>query len=217
MDHKTYQDQYMLLQQCLAEYLDPEDGSILPSADDKMRTYTESAVYISATTAFHFNDRVAEFFAFMLDLIKPDERIIDVGCCSGFTGLLLMLNNRYNVQFHDFDGLGLSFVRSFLQSRRYSQASVVPYGDQPKPSDWVVALDVLEHTGNHLGFLHYLDGLGDKFVVTYPLMTYRPPFVNVIDEWVDDVAIEHIIDQRYDMIKSYTTDGRRYMIYTRGA
>ena len=97
----------------------------------------------------------------------PNLKIIDVGCASGLTGFRFV-NKGHLVTFHDFEGIGLEFIRWFLKDRKYGNAHwVVPYGNSLPYGryDAVVSIDVLEHTGNHLGYLKWLE---NEFFISFP-------------------------------------------------
>ena len=85
------------------------------------------------------------------------------------------------------------------------------------PYNIVVALDVLEHTGNHLGFLKWIEGLGEKAFISFPYITkFYPPYEPVIDEWVDVDAISSIIVERYENVDFHRIDGRIFIQYETG-
>lgn len=178
---------------------------------DKKRTYTASPDYLIYTVSFHGNRNVAAFE----EAIKPPagSTIIDVGCCAGITGLNLAWQG-YPVTFHDFEGLGLDFIRWF-SSRHQLNATVIPYGDElPICYDLLVALDVLEHTGNHLAFVHWISTLAHQVRICYPLSAgFSPPYANVLDEWVDDEIIRETVAKRYRIIRDEDPDGRRFLIW----
>lgn len=173
--------------------------------------YTDSAQYLINTTIWHCDHTVDTFLHSSLQHFKPDNTILDVGCMSGYTGLFYAWKGQ-RVTLHDFDGLALDWLR-WLGERHGESIRAVPYGQPVERHDWVVALDVLEHTGNHLGFLHWLESLGRTAIITYPLMPFEPPYKPVIDAWVDDEAINQIIGNRYDVIYSRLENGRRYLVY----
>lgn len=180
------------------------------SLSDKHQTYTASPEYLLYTTSFHHDHWIKE----LIDSLRPPAgtNFIDVGCCSGFTGLTLALRG-YGVTFHDFEGLGLQFVRWFSDKHSLN-TRIIPYGqDLPESYDIAIALDVLEHTGNHLGFLYWISGLAKKVVITYPLLSFVPPYDNRLDEWVDDQAIRSIVESRYHLVDDYSQASRRYLIW----
>lgn len=179
---------------------------------DKRLTYTDSPEYLLYTTSFHHD---ASIRALIEPLSPPvGTTIIDVGCCSGFTGLSLAMNG-YRVAFHDFEGLGLSFIRWF-SDRQELNTQVIPYGSEmTERYDLAIALDVMEHTGNHLGFIRWISSLAHKVIVCYPLMPFAPPYSDQIDEWVDDQVIRSVVESRYKLFDDYlsTSGDRRFLIW----
>jgi hypothetical protein len=177
---------------------------------DKRRTYTASPDYLIYVTSFHGNRNVA---AFEQSICAPlGTRFIDVGCCSGVTGLNLALRG-YHVTFHDYEGLGLEFIRWFSKEHRLD-TKVIPYGEETVNYDVAIALDVLEHTGNHLAFIKWISSLADKVMICYPLsVPFAPPYENVLDEWVDDKAIRQIVSERYKVVSDENPDGRRFLVW----
>jgi hypothetical protein len=177
---------------------------------DKQRTYTNSPDYLIYTLSFHGNRNVAKFEQAIAP--PPKTSFIDVGCCAGTTGLNLALRG-YHVTFHDYEGLGLEFIRWFADRHKLS-CQVVPYGqDISKRFDIATAFDVLEHTGNHLSFIKWISGLARRVMICYPIMPFSPPFENVLDEWVDDEMIRHVVSSRYRLVYDDKPDGRRFLIW----
>lgn len=194
----------------LKYYLREVVGAVTPpmSIDDKRSTYTESGDYLLYTTQYHTDAGMAELMNYIYKI--PARSVIDAGCCSGFTGLLMALKSYYDVIFHDFEGLGLKFIRWFIEKHSLN-AEVVPYGEKIDCADLAIALDVIEHTGNHLSFIRWMNGLGRSKVICYPLMAFAPPYVDVMDEWVDDEAIRQIVGSRYETIFDWSQNGRRFL------
>ncbi len=181
------------------------------SAEEKVGTYTESTQYLKNTTHYHFDVDMKPFTEEALSGPNVGE-IIDVGCCSGLMGLVMALRE-YWVTFHDFEGVGLAFVRWMIE-RHGLEGEVIPYGQEvTRRYDTVIATDVLEHTGNHLGFIRWVSGLGKRVIVTYPQIAFSPPHVEVIDEWVDDEVIVRVVEERYEVVTNYLRNGRRFLIW----
>lgn len=217
------------LRTALKEYLDKrnapeilveEDGRYKIEADKLQQLYTESPAYQLYITEFHDEPNIISFLNYVSDSAKDTFKelgvktsFIDVGCGSGFTGLSLALSGDYFVTFHDFEGLGLDFIRDYLDKNDNIRGQVIPYGLQVKRHTVAIALDVMEHTHNHLCTLRWLKELGDYVVLTYPLMPYKPPFIVEIDEYVDDEALLYICEKRYKVILSKVVNGRRFLIY----
>ncbi len=179
---------------------------------DKERTYTASPDYLISVISFHGNRNVAAFE----ESVKPSAgtKIIDVGCCSGITGLNLAVQG-YPVTFHDFEGLGLDFIRWFSE-RHALNTEVIPYGQElERHHDIAIALDVLEHTGNHLAFIKWISYLAGRVMICYPLsVPFMPPYEKVLDEWVDDLAIRDIVRHRYKLIHDEAPGSdRRFLIW----
>lgn len=182
------------------------------STSDKRGTYTNSGDYLIYTTSFHHDHAVSE----LVTGLKPPAgtTIIDVGCCSGFTGLTFALQG-YKVAFHDFEGLGLQFVRWF-GDKHALDIEVIPYGGEiEKRYDIAIALDVMEHTGNHLGFIRWISDLAHRVIICYPLMAFGPPYSDDLDEWVDDQVIRNVVEARYKLQDDYlsTSADRRFLIW----
>lgn len=196
----------------LREFVGAIPQRIPVSASDKIRTYTESADYLIGTTYFH-NDIYVKQFEADFKKHSPGTRFLDVGCCTGSTGLALARRG-YHVGFHDFEGLGLEFIR-WLSGEESLDTDVIPYGTK-EPVDYnvAIALDVMEHTGNHLGFIRWISSLAPKVIITYPLMAFAPPYEMVIDEWIDDEAVRTILYERYTVLVDHTNASRRFLIWT---
>jgi hypothetical protein len=195
----------------LMEYL---DGTPEPTEKSPMATYTRSPGYLLHTLCdFHRQNNVLAFIQWLRENIPPGATVWDVGCASGFTGLTLALLDGYDVAFHDYDGLGLGFVL-WAAKRAEVQVRAVPYDDYApvEKRDWAVALDVIEHTGNHLGFVRWMSELGDTVAISFPHATYFPPYTQVLDEWVDVDGIKLIINERYNVLLDYYED-RTYMVF----
>jgi len=200
----------MIIDDGLNEFL-ADKGSAPYSTADKMAAYTGSPEYLTYTTYFHHDVHVKEFTEGINP--RPGSTFIDVGCCSGFTGLLLA-HRGYKVTFHDFDGLGLKFVRWYSEKHNLD-TDVIPYGQElPVRYDIAISLDVMEHTGNHLGYLRWITELADRAMICYPLMPFSPPHDDVLDEWIDDNAICDIVNCRYKLVDSYIAGGnRRFLVW----
>jgi len=198
----------------LREFLKGESGPH-ESTWDKQERYTRSPNYQWGLHEFHPN--VQEFIDVLRET-KPDT-VTDVGCASGLTGLQFALDGRF-VVFHDFEGVGLRFVRHFLQAHGL-HGTVIPYlvspeeydvGRPPPRSELVTAIDVMEHTGNHLGALRWLKSLGEVVALTYPHVGFKPPYADVYDEWVDDEAIMWTVEKRHEIVRTYDTE-RRFLVF----
>lgn len=83
----------------------------------------------------------------------------------------------------------------------------------PAHRDWAIALDVIEHTGNQLGFLRWMKDLGSTVVFSIPDTPFLPPYVPVVDAWVDTAALVWTIEKRYHLIDMVTDSDRTYVIY----
>ena len=84
---------------------------------------------------------------------------------------------------------------------------------QPEHRDWAIALDVIEHTGNHLGFLRWMKELGSTVVFSVPNPPFLPPYMPVVDEWVDTQAIIWTIERRHQLLDTLQDNGRTYLVY----
>ena len=191
------------------------DGMVEPKSNgaDWMPRYTASPSYLRYLGDFHTQRAVVEFMEWLLGAMPKDATVYDVGCVCGYTGLPLAMRG-YDVAFHDYEGLGLQFVRWFTGQHNGALAtSVVPYGQPTQQRDWAIALDVIEHTSNQLGFLRWLKELGRTAVFSFPMATYLPPYNNPLDQWVDGEAILWILERRYNVIEHYVADMRTYVVY----
>lgn len=177
-----------------------DKGSLPVSANDKQGTYTSSTGYFLETLNYHKDPWVQSFLTRVIVTTQDTLDAVDAGCAFGITGLCMAMAGKH-VTFHDFEGLGLAFIRWFGQ-REGLPIQVVPYGEYIRKHSMVVAFDVLEHTqGKHLAFLRWLRDLGHLVVLTYPCRVGRvPPFEpEGLDEWVDDEAIMTVIQHRHQM------------------
>lgn len=111
----------------LREFMADKEGPRTDPANP-FATYTTSPEYLLHTiTAFHSNTGVQGIIGDVLKHIQPGETVVDVGCSCGFTGLTIAMQGRA-VTFHDFESLGLQFIRWFAE-RKGLIVSVIPYGD----------------------------------------------------------------------------------------
>ena len=180
---------------------------------DKRHTYIASGEYLKYLRLFHEDPAVVKFHMFLLTMIATQETVIDVGCGCGFTGWPFAVRGS-QVSFHDFEGLGLEFIRQWSHRMNFS-TQVLAYGHSGTGHDWALAFDVLEHTGNHLGAIKWLRQLGEKVALCYPIQVeHQPPYAEGLDEWVDDEAIGWMLNRRYRVLESYVENGRRFLIYT---
>ncbi len=189
------------------------------TTDSKLNLYTQDSTYLLYSVGWHSGYDICQFIEELARQIAPDDSVIEVGCESGITGLTLahLCHNcdQFYLTLHDYDGLGPQFARDYAKKHNLP-IHWQPYGVEPERHNWVVATDVLEHSGNHLAFLKWLDILGHFKVVTYPLSgRFCPPYgiESVIDEWVDDEGVLEVIGRRHRMIVSRIRDDRRYLIY----
>lgn len=176
--------------------------------------YTESPMYLEHLGVFHRQTNVIEFIQWLLDTIPQHEKIWDVGCVCGYTGMAFALNG-YDVAFHDFDGLGLDFLRWMKDENvlGYQNITIVPYGEPAPRRDWAIALDVIEHTTNQLAFLRWMSDLGRRVAFTFPTSPYKEPFRLPLDQWVDGEAVGWIVERRHNVIHNEIADGRTYIVF----
>lgn len=211
---ELYDQKIKYLTERLIEFMATQDSSVAASVDAKMDTYTRSAEYQFSVTHYHSTTDTALFILDLVKRIQPTDTIVDAGCASGFAGLSLAQYGRKRVTFHDYPGLGLDFLAWFIKNEPLEQAQVVAYTQPIEQHNWCVACDVLEHTGNHLAALKWFATLGQKVALCYPVtVPFQPPYVNVIDEWVDDEMIQAAIAKRHTIIETYIRDGRRCTVY----
>ena len=192
---------------------------------DKDTTYYKSVRYLHEFSgSFHTSHFVKKYIDEILsDLneLTSKQNIIDVGCALGHTGLEFVEQNHF-VTFYDFPGIGLLFLEWLKANQEFDNMTTKPYGslndkfklDKEDKFDIVLAFDVMEHTGNHLGFLKWLEHLGNKVYLCFPYVDeYFPPYVPRIDEWVDTDAIIKVIKRRYKNTDFLKVDGRLFAEY----
>lgn len=215
---KNQNDHIRKLQASLNEYLSKVQDTI-PVSDTQslMEVYTQSIDYVTSTTRYHLEGPIIRFIASLSVLISPKDAIVDVGTCSGFTGFLMALAGKLDVTFYDYEGIGSDFIEYFIEQEDLAeQCRFLPYSsdNDKRKYDWVIALDVLEHTGNQLAFIKWLTNMGKNVAITYPMsIGFTPPWFKVVDDWVDDEAILKIIGDRYVISKNYTTQNRRFLVF----
>lgn len=202
----------------LSEHYPEPQPSILIEDSSVEDLYTKSINYIASTTAFHMSLSVIEFIASLTGLIDTNDLVVDVGTCSGFTGLSIALAGKRDVTLYDFDGIGGEFIKYFIEQEGLTDCRFLPYSpenDKRKKYDWAIALDVLEHSGNQLAFVRWLTNLGRNVAMTYPMsVSFYPPYMSPIDDWVDDEIIVGVIGARYNILENYATNGRRFLIFS---
>ncbi len=173
--------------------------------------YTQSPWYLLYTTEFHDDPNVSNFINMITSRTLTGTTFVDVGCGSGMTGLLIALQG-FAVTFHDYESLGMDFIRGFI-ARHGLSASVIPYGEEVPRHTVAIALDVLEHTSSHVSTLRWLRELGINVALTYPLLPYRRPYIREVDEYVDDEAMMLVANQRYNVVFATIHNKRRFLIY----
>jgi len=138
----------------VAEYYPEPRPDMLIENSTVEDLYTKSINYMTSTTTFHLSMSTIEFIASLTGLIDANHLVVDVGACSGFTGLSVALAGKGDVTLYDFDGVGAEFIRYFIEQEGLTDCRFLPYSPEndKKKYDWAVALDVLEHSGNHLAW-----------------------------------------------------------------
>ena len=205
-------DQTKTIREAVAAFTKPMiDSEPDYNGVDWMPRYTKSPSYLRYLGQFHVQNAVVEFMDWLLETIPQDALVYDVGCVCGYTGLVLAMNG-YDVAFHDYEGLGLQFVREF-GSAHGLPVTVIPYGMPAPMRDWAIALDVIEHTPNQLGFIRWMTELGRTVVFSFPGTYYVAPFKPQLDRWVDAEAIGWVLERRYDIIKHHVADMRTYWVF----
>ena len=171
--------------------------------------YTSSPSYLKLTMDYHANIHLVDLQRWFNNRIQGT--VVDVGCATGVVGLSLA-HKGMPVAFHDFEGIGLEFIRWYAQ-KHHLDYTTIPYGQPIAQYDWAIALDVLEHTPNPLTFLRWISELGKNVFITYPCsIDFQPPYEPLrTDEWTDDEAIVWVVEKRYEMFLNYRVDGRRYI------
>lgn len=154
--------------------------------------YTANRDYIGSAFTWELTGRKQHAYETIERVIPCDAKVLDLGCLLGMTGLVMLKRGFQKVDFLDFEGLALNFLRSVLTNGwaiPEQSCQVMVYGQEmPQAWDWVVALDVTEHIPNPLTFIRWLGFLASVGVVlTYPnTATWQPPYNPLrVDEYVD--------------------------------
>ena len=216
----TAADATELLRQLVETFIEgkSDEGAMWKSDVGWHRQYTESPSYLRYLGDFHHQNAVVEFMDWLLANIEPSATVWDVGCVNGYTGLVLALHG-YDVAFHDYEGIGLDFIRWVEPilgdiNGNGVKISITPYTtDAVLKRDWAIALDVIEHTPNALGFVRWMKELGDTVAFSFPEARFLPPYLPVLDQWTDGEALRWVIDKRYDLKTSFIADGRTYIVF----
>lgn len=198
----------------MGEFLATQDRHAPISTANLRATYTESTSYLMAVICqFHAQMPVLKFTDRLMAEISAGATVVDVGCAGGITGLTLAREG-FRVTFHDFEGLGLDFVRHYA-AREGLDVRVVPYGEEPAGfhHDWAVALDVIEHTGNELGFLRWMKQMGDTVAFSIPTVGFEPPYRPVVDAWIDREAVEWVVRRRYEVLYWQMIENRTFVVF----
>jgi hypothetical protein len=182
----------------------------------KINLYTSDHNYLMYSVVWHRDGSVQSFLDQLVPFIGEDKTILEVGCETAFSGLTLAMIGGNPLTIHDYFGIGPMFAL-WCAEKHGLDVKFVPYGVKPDQHDWVVATDVLEHSGNHLLFLKWIEALADKRAITYPTaVEIYPPYAEVLDEWVDDNVIASVILSRNDVdVLQIGPDGRRYIVYSK--
>ena len=200
---------------CYGDKDTPPGYNELPKTTENT-IYTHSPEYHIVCLRYHEDAYMKALHSKLDEAIGVGKTVLDVGCSLGVTGLLLAHRGR-EVTFHDYEGLGLKFLRWHIKKNEFN-ARVVPYGEEVGLHDWVLATDVIEHAGDPLAFLHWLDILGRKVILTYPVtVAWQEPWKMIlIDNWVDDLAIRQLVWNRHQVFIDKYGEGRRYLGYCVG-
>lgn len=210
----TAHDHSSHIRAAMLDFFRDRGNSVPVSPNNLMATYTESVPYLLNTVCeFHQQTPVLAFTDRLVAEIPAGASVVDVGCAGGITGLTLARKGRA-VTFHDFEGLGLAFIRHYAATEGLT-VRVVPYGQEPSPfkHDWAVALDVIEHTGNALGFLKWMKGMGETVAFSIPSVGFEPPYVNVVDRWMDHEALRWVLERRHDLLYWNSVENRTFCVY----
>lgn len=209
------------LSQALTAFLNARADGTEISERNLSSTYTKSAAYLRSIALFQQHNTKARALSAVARWFTPETPTLDLGCCAGFTGLSLRLNGWTNVNFADFEGLGLDFVRHTCMAKGWA-AQVYPYEPTDQAAggmvahDLVLAFDVIEHTPNQLGFIEWLRRLGKYAAVTWPTVNWHPPLYQPIDCWMDQDAMMWVIERRFKVLESWFQDSRRFVLFETG-
>jgi len=119
-------------------------------------------------------------------------------------------DDKYKDQHYD---LAEEYYRKAKEKENDLDTQVVPYDEDPGVHDVAISLDVIEHTGNHLGYLRWISRLAKRVMICFPLMGFAPPFEVVIDEWVDAEAVRWVLEKRYKVVSDYCIDSRQFFVW----
>jgi len=202
--------------------LPPGRGLVAPVSGDaaqKYAVYTDSVAYFKRLrTTWHDTINTAFLTAVLSAFEQPETQwhtVVDAGCMYGLAGMAFAARG-HQVFFHDYPGLGLDFCAWYAQRQGYQNVACVPYGAPLRRADMCLALDVLEHTGNHLQTLRWLKELGHVVAMTYPTsIAFAPPYepTRDLDEWVDDEALSWVLQARYDILFTSLQYNRRMVLF----
>ena len=218
--HQWIQDKFLEFVNGFPELLENPESKIVDPYD-KQATYHKSVKYLFDYSGdFHTSHLVERYIREFLESLDEKQNIIDVGCAIGHTGIKFV-EQGHHVTFYDFAGVGLLFLEWLKDDQDYHNMKTLPYGKLDdcrkleQRFDIVLAFDVLEHVGNHLGFLKWLENLGNKVVLCFPYtVSFLPPYVPTLDEWVDDEVICNTIRDRYADVEFTRLDGRLFAQYS---
>lgn len=181
--------------------------------------YQTSLKYLLATMGYHQDAELECFLVKVRERIQQEGKVLDLGCATGVVGTWFLLQG-YPVAFQDYMGWGLKFLQEqpweSIVNWEVDVPEIIAYGHQVLDVDWVLALDVIEHAGDPLRFLHWIGKLGKNIALSYPIeIPFQPPYLpQRTDEWVDDEAVNWVVAKRYNLLESYKANGRRYIAYS---
>lgn len=190
---------YNIIDSLAAEFLKDKTG-LQVSADNKQGTYVNAPDYYSETMKFHRDPWVQSFQSLIMAKTHDRNSVVDAGCAFGITGLCFALEGR-TVTFHDFEGLGLEFLR-FVKANSKLDIEIIPYGQPIRRHSMVCLIDVLEHVDNPMSLLKWSRELGDIVCLSYPCrVAWYPPYEEskYLDNYVDDEAVMRIISWRWQL------------------
>jgi hypothetical protein len=169
--------------------------------------YQISLSYLIEAGVWSLYKRKLHVMETILRNVKKSEDVLELGCASGITGIAL-LNLGYNVAFSDFSGAPEIVIKEAAPDRFFA------YGDEPV-SDWVIALDVIEHVANPLSFIRWIyNQCTIGAIITYPILEHwQPPYQQLeVDNYIDTELLIPSIKKLFRIQYMKVIDGGYEMV-----
>jgi len=190
-----------------ARLVDEEEAA----APDELTFYRTSTAYLYDLTAFAMSGTKAPYLDAVRAVVRPDARLLDVGCGTGSDGLRL-LDDGYLVEFADFDNPSTAFLRWRLADRGLQAPVHDVEGDLPGGFDLAYAWDVVEHVDDPVAFLQSLEA--QARLVAVNLLRPAPGDAHVHHDLpVDDLVARAA---RRGLLLHRVHHGRSHLVVYRG-